>query len=1062
MSRRFQAGATFAVRVPLLPLATVTDAGASGDASTEAVAAQRAWLAAVLARADVREAIFVASPALHAELDAWRAQPDSAHGRKLEHALVKYVTRMATRATPYGLCAGIGVGRVDGRGVELTVAPDARRRRRTRIDNEVLFRLASAIAQTAEARERLAWSANTSLVRVAGRWRYAEARADEKQALRYHLVAIEPTPYLDATIERARGGARLAALAEALAASEDVELAEARDYVDELVAAQVLVPALGVMVTGPEPIDGLIAQLEGANLPGPASALAVLRDDLGRLDAIGGSVDAYAAIAEQLEAMFVAAGASTTIERARLFQVDQRAPVDARLGRDAVAEIERAALALQRMTPRRDDPRLAALRRGFRERWEAHEVPLAEVLDEEAGIGFAAASGPGSEGSPLLAGLPFAAAPGEATTEWAARERWLLGRLAELWTSGGDELVLDDDDVKALAAATPAELPAAWSVLARMGRATGAEEPMVLVEGAGGPSGARLLGRFCHLDPAIEAMVRDHLAREEAACPGVVLAEVAHLADGRTGNILCRPVLRSHELVYLGHSGAPDDARLLLEDLMMSVEGERIVLRSRRLGREVAPRLTSAHNVAAHGLGVYRFLAALQAQDGSSVGWSWGALADAPRLPRVRIGRAVVARASWRLDAGELRDLARGSRAGRRDAFAAVQALRARRRLPRYVVVADGDNELCVDLDHALQADAMVATIAGRERATLTELWPAPGGAVARGEDGAYASELVVTFTREGAPAAKTARAPAAVARDVTRRFAPGSRWLYAKLYGGVSSADRVLRDVVAPVVRGALATGAARRWFFVRYADPYPHLRLRLDGDPARLASETLPALHAATAPLLADGALWRVQLDTYEREVERYGGAAGIELCEDIFGHDAEAALAIVEQLDGDAGAEARWQLALVGAERLLAALGLEAAARERVFARGKESLAAEHHAGAPLQKAIGERWRTHEARLTELLAPGRATHPDEPLAAGLAALDRRDLAVRRLHEDDRGRMIATMTEGSAWSLVHMSCNRLLHASARAQELVIYDLLRRWHGRQRARAALAPEVAA
>ncbi|MBZ0235597.1 MAG: hypothetical protein K8M05_24920, partial [Deltaproteobacteria bacterium] len=126
------------------------------------------------------------------------------------------------------------------------------------------------------------------------------------------------------------------------------------------------------------------------------------------------------------------------------------------------------------------------------------------------------------------------------------------------------------------------------------------------------------------------------------------------------------------------------------------------------------------------------------------------------------------------------------------------------------------------------------------------------------------------------------------------------------------------------------------------------------------------------------------------------------------------------------------------------------------------GEGLLAAEHHAGAPLQKAIGERWRTHEARLTELLAPGRAAHPDEPLAAGLAALDRRDLAVRRLHEDDRGRMIATMTEGSAWSLVHMSCNRLLHASARAQELVIYDLLRRWHGRQRARAALAPEVAA
>src|SRR5690606_4916246 len=104
-----------------------------------------------------------------------------------------------------------------------------------------------------------------------------------------------------------------------------------------------------------------------------------------------------------------------------------------------------------------------------------------------------------------------------------------------------------------------------------------------------------------------------------------------------------------------------------------------------------------------------------------------------------------------------LRELASGSRAGRRDAFSAVQALRARRRLPRYVSVADGDNELFVDLDHALQVDAMAAMIAGRDRATLTELWPAPDDVVAQGSDGSYASELVVTFTHESSTAGRLA-----------------------------------------------------------------------------------------------------------------------------------------------------------------------------------------------------------------------------------------------------------------------------------------------------------------
>jgi thiopeptide-type bacteriocin biosynthesis protein len=1056
-ARRFDAGASVAVRVPLLPLETVTSAGAGGGATLDAIARQRAWLTAVLARADVREALLVASPALHDEIAVWRAQPDSAHGRKIEHALVKYVTRMATRATPYGLCAGIAVGRIDGRGLELAVTHASARRRRTRVDNDVLFRLAGAIAQSADGRERLSWSPNTSLVRVAGSWRYAEARADEQDALRYHLVAVDPDPYLDATIERARGGARLAMLAEALVASEAVELDEARTYVEELAATQVLVPSLGVTVTGPEPIDAMIAQLGHAGLDAPAGALADIRKRLAVLDADGDAA-AYGGVAAALAAMFEAAGVPATIERARLFQIDASAPVAARVGRDVVAEIERAVEALRRMTARRPDARLVELRRAFRERWEDREVPLAEVLDEESGVGFAAASGPGSEGSPLLAGLPFAARAVEPTSPWGAREQWLLGRLADVWSSGRDELVLGDRDLDALRVEDPAELPAAWSVLARV--SAGDDGPTsVFVEGAGGPSGARLLGRFCHLDPAIEDLVRTHVTREAEARPDAVFAEVVHLADGRTGNILCRPVLRSHEIVYLGRSGAPDDAQIALDDLLVSVRGERIVLRSRRLGREVLPRLTSAHNVAAFGLGVYRFLAALQTQDGGGVGWSWGALADAPRLPRVRIGRAVVSRACWRLERDELRALGAAAKVGRLEAFATMQLLRWRRCLPRHVAVADGDNELWVDLEHALQVDAMVAMIASRSRVTLTEVWPAPADAAARGIDGSYASELVVAFTGARLAASTAPPAPQRTSSaPVERRFAPGSRWLYAKLYGGVSSADRVLREVVGPVARAALASGAARRWFFLRYADPHPHVRVRFDGDPARLLAETLPALHAAAAPLLADGALWRVQLDTYEREVERYGGAAGIENCEDIFWHDAEAALDIVAHLDGDAGADARWQLALVSAERLLAALGLDAEARERVFADAKASLASEHHAAAPLLKAIGEKWRAHEARLTELLTPGA----DDP---ALATLDRRDRALRAWRASERGPMIDTVIAGVAWSLVHMSCNRLLHASPRAQELVIYEMLRRWHGRQRARLAIvaaAPEVAA
>ena len=1009
---RYRAGAGFVLRTPLLPYpAAAADPGE------------------LVARPEVAEAIFLASPALHGELAAWRADPASPRGRRVERALGRYATRMATRATPFGLFAGVAAGRIaaPGEAERLEIEPAARHRRRTRVDNAVLAAVAAGLAATPEARRALTFRPNSSLVRAAGRLRYAEARGAD-----HHLVAVEATPPLLATLERARGGARLDALAAALVAGDpELTREDAERYVAELADAQILLPDLEVPVTGPEPIDAIIAGLEAAGLEAAAAALAAVRARLAALDAAGLGVAParYRPIAEAIAAL----PGAPPLDPARLFQVDvaiaPAAPLA--LGADVVTRVQRAVEVLQRIALRPERAALAAFRRGFVARWEDREVPLGEALDEEAGIGFGAATGPGSEGSPLLAGLPFPAAGGPPEVPWGRREAWLLARLMRATAAGEPAIDLDDDDLDALAPADPARPPDALGATIRLGRREG--EPEIVLESVYGPSGARTLGRFCHLDGEIEALVREHLDAEARLRPGVVLAEIVHLGEARAGNILCRPVLREHELIYLGRGGAPAARQLGITDLMVSVRGDRVVLRSRSLDREVIPRLTSAHDVQGHGLGVYRFLHALQAQDGAGAGWSWGPLGDAPWLPRVRWRGVVLHRARWRLDRRELATLPAGADA--------VAALRRQRGLPRHVAIADGDHEQLVDLDQPHGVAAFAEALAGRDQARLVEVFPAPDAAVVRGPGGRHACEVVLAFVRDGEPAAAP-RAPAPTAA-CERRFAPGSRWLYARLETGVASADRVLREVVAPLVRAARASGAARRWFFVRYADPAPHLRLRLDGDPARLAAEVLPALHRLAAPLLDDGTLIRIGLDTYQREVERYGGPAGVELVEELFWHDSEAALAIVEGLDDTTGADARWQLALCSADGLLGALGLAPEARAEVHRRARNALAAEHRATAALRTAIGARYRAYRDRIDALLA---GEGPDE-LAPGLAALAARDRAIGAV-----AAALAPSLVDMAWSLVHMSCNRLLHASARAHELVLHDLLWRHHARRRA----------
>jgi thiopeptide-type bacteriocin biosynthesis protein len=490
------------------------------------------------------------------------------------------------------------------------------------------------------------------------------------------------------------------------------------------------------------------------------------------------------------------------------------------------------------------------------------------------------------------------------------------------------------------------------------------------------------------------------------------------------------------------------------------VRDDRIMLRSRRLEREVVPRLTTAHNHDWRNLGVYRFLCALQGQDvTSALAWDWGPLQHAPFLPRVVSGRLVLCRARWNLTEAELRALGQAKGA---DQFAAMQAWRAERRLPRYVALADGDNELVIDLDNVLSGAALAHHLRGRRGAVLVEMFPDAEALCVTGPEGRFVHELAVPFVQVSTPRSEADNAvPRGTTSRVRRRFPPGSEWLYAKLYTGTGTADQLLNDLVGPFVRSSLASGAADAWFFIRYADPDWHLRLRLRGEPRRLHAEVLPSVQAAASPFLEAGQLWRLQLDTYEREVERYGGDRGIELAEQVFAADSDAVLAIIGQLTGDAGLDLRWRLAMCGIDLFFEDLGLTLEEKRSVARRAREGFGREFRIDGNFRGRVSRRYRAERARLEALLDPGE--HPPAPLAAaGLEALRRRSLQLapvtaelRRLGE--AGRLTTTMAD-IAMSYAHMHANRLLRSAQRAQELVLYELLDRAYSSQAGRRAVLP----
>jgi thiopeptide-type bacteriocin biosynthesis protein len=1065
-------------------------AAASSPELEAALAADRECLRSRLRqlteRPEILEALFVASPSLFDGLEIWRAQPEGKKGQRAERALVRYFYRMAARATPFGLFSGCSTAAIDpapGSPTRLTLAPRPSYRRHTRLDMDYLFALCEDLERDPGLRRELRYRPNSSLYRAAGRLRYAEARLDKK-VRSHHLVAVEVSSYLEDTLRRARGGALASDLAAALVTADpdgEITAEEAEAFITELIDSQVLVSDLSPPVTGPEAIHDLVSHL--GTLPAGHEAghrLAQARDRLAEIDAAGPGVPPrrYQEIAEGLAAL------PTTVELARLFQVDMVKPADAPvLGAAVLAEITRGLAILHRLGGRARQESLERFRKDFAERYgEGRQVPLVEALDEEIGIGFERSSEVGAEASPLLQGLVLSPQAADPTVPWGSRQGVLLGKLAEALARGERQIELSDQDLERMAPASPAPpvqlggpggptprggprapggdqqpLPDSFQVMAVVAapsqQALDDGDFRVLLGGAAGPSGARLLGRFCHADAALVPWVERHLRAEEELRPEAVFAEIVHLPQGRIGNILSRPVLRGFEIPYLGRSGAPEERQIPITDLLVGIEGARIVLRSARLGREVVPRLTSAHNFAMRSLGVYRFLCSLQAQGTmGGAAWNWGPLDGAPFLPRVTAGRVVLSRASWWLSELEIKELAKTAGTAR---FAAVQSWREKRGLPRVVLLADGDNELLVDLDNVLSIDTFLDVIEGRDRARLAEFFPGAEELPACGPEGRFVHELVIPFERLRGQAAEPAgQRPARRARDggpVQRSFPPGSEWLYAKLYTGTSTADRVLREVVTPLVRSAVGEGAADGWFFIRYGDPEWHLRVRFHGPPEALRSRVLAALYEAAAPLLEDGRLWRLQLDTYEREMERYGGAAGIELAERLFQIDSETTLAVLDMLEGDEGADVRWRLALCGTDALLADLGLDAAARLDLMGRlrlgfGQEFSGGPGSANAKgLQVQLDQKFRGERRSLDPLLDPAAAE--SSPLAPALSLLRQRSQALAPVvaelrRREQAGELIPGVGEIAA-SFVHMHLNRMIRSAARAHELVLYEFL-------------------
>jgi len=985
----------FVLRTPVLPFETLLEWADADD--------PEAYLLAVVARADVGEALALASQGIGELLNG----SDPARSRKLLLALSRYVCRMSARPTPFGLMAGYSTG-VMANETHLKLPETGRNERITQIGVQHLNSFCATLAGDPAIRARAVLRPNSSMYEVAGQYRYVESH-ETFDGRGYQLQAVRAGRELRTAIELARRGMTAAELAEGLANDLGAGVEAARGYVEQLVDNQILLPDLYPRVTVRDTLEELGDRL-ALVAEAAAGRLRRLRDELQRIDACGTGL----AIGEYQTLRQSAAELFPDVPFDTLLHVALRKPAAIELSRGVADRLLRAVEVLRRLFGTAELDPVRRFRERFAERYEGRFVPMLEVLDEELGIGFIGYGEEASDDAPLLQGLEFPGIPSPPRS--LPCDKLLIEKVGRALRDQANEIVISAGDVERMALPSPLPLPDSFAVLASLG----AHE--LVLHTVLGPSGARLFGRFCQGDPRLEELVRAHLRDEERLRPGVVFAEAVNLPQGRSANIIARPPLRDYDVTFLGGSGLPPEQQIAASDLLLGVRENRLVLWSRTLDREIVPRVTSVHNAKSHGVSVYRFLVTLARQGvASAMFWDWGSLADLPFLPRVRYENVVLSRATWFLRREERQLLREGTAA-------------ERLRMPRFLLYMDGDQELLIDLKNPMTIDAFLGAAANKEFAIVHELLPQPDGLVVEGPEGHYTHEMVIPFNRLDPVPARAAARPA-IEQAEDRVFPPGGEWLYYKLYTGYSTADRLLADSIAPLMQQLREEGLVRSWFFIRYSDPDFHLRVRLAGDPEVLWGEVRRRLSASFAPLLEKGWMSRVQIDTYVRELERYGGPRGIKLAEEIFCADSDAVVSLLPLAQTDAAL--RWQLAVYGSDALLTDLGFDLDGKSRLLERLVQLFGGELRVNRTVRDQLAAQTRARREAMRSLFGSA----DDEPWRAPYR---RRSVRVRPLAAALRE--LDGDFDGLAGSYLHMHLNRWFRSTARAQEFVVYDLLHRW----------------
>ncbi len=270
------------------------------------------------------------------------------------------------------------------------------------------------------------------------------------------------------------------------------------------------------------------------------------------------------------------------------------------------------------------------------------------------------------------------------------------------------------------------------------------------------------------------------------------------------------------------------------------------------------------------------------------------------------------------------------------------------------------------------------------------------------------------------------------------RDFFLGSDWLYYKIYTGPKTSDIILIEKLEPIISKLKKKNIIQKWFFIRYNDGDSHIRIRFLIKKPNDLSKTIQTLYPTLNKLLKENLIWKMQTDTYQRELERYGDSTITE-SESFFWKDSEMILEYLSIKASFPNSQTQLLFSFYAIDSFLNSFELSNLDKLNLMNGLQLSFKKEFEIDKTLKKELDKHYRELSTVINQCF-----NYPENLIFLEIIKTKENQIteAVLSIKKNIQISLISFLE-----SHIHMMINRQYTSKQRTYELIIYDHLYRYY---------------